>query len=171
MSGSLIRIVCGPEGAILGGKLEKFVMQGGDDAYKGGRQEMAKNAVMEDMKLRYTKNVRYKGRNGVTYNVTCAPTENHIKLKFKPVGIKRTSVEVKVLRTRYAWGLPDWGVKLTCKRCGEPATTFRSLLLCNECGRTAHKVMRRGVRQVQKDRMRGLCANAKEDVREEEVLQ
>ena len=129
---------CGPDGAILGGKLEKFVMQGGDDTPKGDRQEMAKNAVMEDMKLRCTKNVGYKGRNGVTYKVTCAPTVNHIKLKFKPVGIKRTSVEVKILRTRYACGLPDWGVKLTCKRCGEPATTFKPLLLCNECGKTAH---------------------------------
>ena len=129
---------CGPGGAILDGKLEKFVMRGGDDTPKGGRQEMAKNAVMEDMKLRYTKIAGYKGRNGVTYKVTCAPTENHIKLKFKPVGIKRTSVEVKVLRTRYACGLPDWGVKLTCKRCGEPATTLKALLLCNECGKTAH---------------------------------
>ena len=129
---------CGPEGAILGGKLEKFVMQGGDDVPKGGRQELAKNMVVEDMKLRYTKNVGYKGRNRVTYKVTCAPTENHIKLKFKPVGIKRTSVEVKILRTRYACGLPDWGAKMTCKMCGEPATTFKALLLCNECGRTAH---------------------------------
>ena len=129
---------CGPEGAILGGKLEKFVMRGGDDTPKGGRQEMAKNAVMEDMKLRYTKNVGYKGRNGVTYKVTCAPTVNHIKLRFKPVGIKRTSVEVKVLRTRYTCGVPDWGVKMTCKMCGEPATTLKALLLCNECGKIAH---------------------------------
>ena len=36
---------------------------------------------------------------------------------------------------------------------------------------STYKVMRRGVQQMQKDDMRGLCANTKEDVREEEVLQ
>ena len=36
---------------------------------------------------------------------------------------------------------------------------------------SAHKVVRRGVRQMQKDGMRGLCANTKEDVREEAILQ
>ena len=36
---------------------------------------------------------------------------------------------------------------------------------------STHKVVRRGVRQMQKDGMRELCANTEKDVREEEILQ
>lgn len=129
---------CGPDGEFLDGKLAKLVKKGGDVAPKKANAGKVRKKVIADMKFRFVKNVKYKGRNGVTYSMICEPGENHIRLQFKPVGVRQTIVEFKLLRMTYKRSLPGYGEKLTCRICGELGKMLKPLLVCNDCGRIAH---------------------------------
>ena len=128
---------CGPDGNILDGKLAKKVKKGGDGLPVKTKVEPSRNDVIKATKTECVKSVKYKGGNGATYVKRCEPTEGHIHVKFHPVGILRTAVELKFLRTKYRLNMP-WDKEIACKACGKPKGMFKPLLICNECGRVVH---------------------------------
>ena len=133
------KCACGPNGEVLDGKFAAAVKKGGDANPKNTGTMFSKNGVVEYVKSKFTKNVRYKGSNGVSYTKRCEPSTQHVDVKSEPVGVKRTVVIIKSLRMSYKWILPDWGKNIKCKICGSDGKgILKSLLLCNDCGRTAH---------------------------------
>ena len=162
---------CGPDGVILDGRLAKLVMAGGDDVPKGGGRFTARGGIVADMKDKCRKNVRYSGRNGVRYTMTCEPGERDISINPKPVGIRRTAIVVKILRMRYNWSVPWRDAKIQCRMCGEPSKTLNPLLICNDCGHDFPlQGLRRPVRGLQEDDMRAVRRDAKEDAENQEVV-
>lgn len=129
---------CGPDGQFLDRKLAKLVKKGGDASPKKANTGNVRKNVIADMKSRFRKNVKYKGKNGVTYSMRCEPGENYIRLQFKPVGIRQTLVEFKLIRRTYKRILPGYGEKITCRMCGESSKILKPLLVCNDCGMVAH---------------------------------
>ena len=128
---------CGPDGTVLGGKLAKFVLKGGDDKPRA-RGTFQRNGVVGEAKKAFTTKARYKGGNGAHYTMTCIPSTDKIKILTRPVGVQSTIVSVRLLRTTYRRSIPDWDGKLNCRLCGKPKSIMNSLLLCNQCGRMAH---------------------------------
>jgi len=128
---------CGPDGGILNGKLAKKVKNGGDGLPVKRGEPPPRNGIIRTAKAECVKNVKYKGGNGATYVKRCEPTEGHIHVKFHPIGVLRTTVELKFLRTIYKWDIP-WDKEITCKACGKPKGVLKPLLICNECGRVVH---------------------------------
>ena len=146
--------ICGPDGKILGGKFAAAVKKGGDASPEKTSTAAAKKCVIEHVKSKFTKTVKYKGRNGATYTMKCEPSPRHIQTRFEPVGLKQTSVSIKFLRTTYKWKLPDWGKNIECKICGGTKGMLKPLLLCNSCGKIAHgQIMRRQLPNVFKDHL------------------
>ena len=128
---------CGPDGTVLGGKLAKFVLKGGDDKPKAVGT-FQRNGVVSEAKKAFTTKARYKGGNGAQYTATCIPGADKIKIQARPVGVRSTIVGVRLLRTTYRRSIPDWDGKLNCRLCGKPKSIMHGLLLCNQCGRVAH---------------------------------
>lgn len=131
--------MCGPDGSILEGKFASAVKKGGDATPKSSSTTAARRNVVEYAKAKFTKAVRYKGGNGATYTMMCKPGAANIHVRFEAVGIKRTSLVIKLLRTTYKWDLPDWGRKIECRICNNASVALKPLLLCNNCGKTAHE--------------------------------
>ena len=128
---------CGPDGNILDGKLAKKVKKGGDGLPVKRSESPPRNDIIRTAKAECVRNVKYKGGNGSTYVKRCEPTEGHIHVNFHPIGVLRTTVELKFLRTKYKWDMP-WDKEIACKACGKPKGVLKPLLICNECGRVVH---------------------------------
>ena len=128
---------CGPDGTVLGGKLAKFVLKGGDGKPKAGGT-FQRNGVVGEAKKAFTTKAKYKGGNGAQYTMTCVPSTDKIKILTRQVGVRSTIVSVRLFRTAYRRSIPDWDGKLICRLCGKPKSIMHGLLLCNQCGRVAH---------------------------------
>ena len=128
---------CRPDGAVLGGKLAKFVLKGGDDLPKA-RSAFQRSAVVAEARRSFTTKASYKGGNGSSYTKTCVPSTDKISTRARPVGVRRTAIAIRLFRTTYKLNIPDWDCRLNCRLCGEPKSILRGLLLCNECGKVAH---------------------------------
>lgn len=132
------RYVCSHDGTILGGKLAKLVVSGGDVISKSNNWKDAKKRVVLDMKKKHTKKVQYRGGNGSHYTKRCEPSKDFMDIDCKPVGVEETAIEVKILRMKYRWRIPWWEDKIKCRMCGEPSKTMKPLLICNDCGYISH---------------------------------
>lgn len=132
------KYVCGPDGNIIKGKNAKIVTRGGDGRPKRADSKSVRRNVIEAVKSKYTKKVRYTGNNGVKYSMVCTPNARHIRLDIRTVGVRETTLSVKFFRSRYTWTVPDWDKKITCRACTKPSSLLNKLQLCNQCGWIIH---------------------------------
>lgn len=109
-------------------------------------KEIYKNAI-ELIISKYTKNIRYMGRNNVTYIKTCSPKSKDVSINgIIPVYVPIQSIGFNVLNKSYKVSIIENGSVVPffvisdlneCEVCKE--TLNSSKLLCNDCGSVAHE--------------------------------
>lgn len=121
-------------------KLTKLIKKGGNAIPKNVDDfAAAKPKIISTIKKDNTEKVSYKGENGKPYTMICIPDEKHMRITPKPIGIKSTKIEIKILRKTHPWTSPWWDRKIKCTICGEPQKLLNKLLICNNCGAIAHE--------------------------------
>ena len=130
--------VCKADGTIITGKVAKTVRGGGDADPPHASPTKAKKSINKDMIARCTKTVPYTGQNNVQYTKRCKPSFRNIRHDIvRRVGLRRADVKVRIYKTTYNMHVPHSGPPLGCRVCGDKKRG--NLLLCNECGKTAHE--------------------------------
>ena len=98
--------------------------------------------ITQEMIDMHTEDVRYRGKNNITYTKKCVPSARNIQINnLRQVYVPHYDITVTALGQDHACGMeyngaetrlldPTWD---KCYGCGS-----RGSLLCNECGRVAH---------------------------------